>query len=91
MIPFITEAIWQQLARFGARRSLDETAQASEWIIRAPWPAARLADRDSAIEGQFAKFAAVLGALREIRSRQNLPPKAELSFQLQCDLAPSNS
>ncbi len=26
---------------------------------------------------------AVLGALREIRSRQNLPPKAELSFQLQ--------
>ena len=85
IVPFITEAIWQELAKFGKRRSLDETSDAARWIIRAVWPAARSNDRDPAIEKQFAKFAAVLGALREIRSRQNLPPKAELAFQLQCD------
>lgn len=84
-IPFITEAIWQELATFAKQRSLDETAVASQWLIRAPWPETRNQDRDPIIERQFAKFVAVLGALREIRSRQNLPPKAELSFQLQCD------
>ncbi len=83
MIPFITEAIWQELARFAKRRSLDEASDAGKWIIRTNWPVARLDDRDAQIEQQFAKFVAVLGALREIRSRQNLPPKAELSFQLQ--------
>ncbi|MCC6511339.1 MAG: valine--tRNA ligase [Pirellulaceae bacterium] len=87
MIPFITEAIWQELARFGKHRSLADTSEAVKWIIRAPWPTARSSDRDQQIEQQFARFAAVLGALREIRSRQNLPPKAELSFQLQCDAA----
>ncbi len=85
MTPFITEAIWQELARFGRRRSLDETTDAARWIIRAPWPSARANDQDAAIEKQFARFTAVLGALREIRSRQNLPPKAELTFQVQCD------
>lgn len=85
IIPFITEAIWQELAKFGKRRSLDESADAARWIVRAPWPATRLNDRNPLIEQQFAKFAAVLGALREIRSRQNLPPKSELAFQLQCD------
>lgn len=85
MIPFITEAIWQELARYAKRRSWDEHADACRFIIKAPWPAARANDRNSEIEQQFAKFVAVLGALREIRSRQNLPPKAELSFQVQCD------
>ncbi|MGN6134332.1 MAG: valine--tRNA ligase [Aureliella sp.] len=85
IVPFITEAIWQELARFGNRRSLDESVEAVPYIIRAPWPKPNAADRDEAIEKQFAKFVAVLGALREIRSRQNLPPKAELAFQLQCD------
>ncbi len=84
MIPFITEAIWQELARFAKRRSMDESADAGKWIISANWPAAKLEDQNAQIEQQFAKFVAVLGALREIRSRQNLPPKAELSFQLQC-------
>ena len=83
MIPFITEAIWQELAKFGKRRSLDESVDAGKWIIRANWPLAKLDDRDVKIEQQFSKFVAVLGALREIRSRQNLPPKAELTFQLQ--------
>ncbi len=84
IIPFITEAIWQELAKFASRRSLDENSDATKWIMRANWPQAKQDDRNEQIEQQFAKFVAVLGALREIRSRQNLPPKAELSFQLQC-------
>ncbi len=87
MMPFITEAIWQQLARFGTQREFGKTAQASPWLMKATWPEARLEFHSQQIESQFAKFVSVLGALREIRSRQNIPPKAELVFYVRCDAA----
>ena len=37
------------------------------------------------IEEQFADFQAVLGAVREIRQRQNIPPREEISFSVRCD------
>ncbi len=36
-------------------------------------------------KSQFQQFSAVLSALREIRSRQNIPPRQSISFSLQCD------
>ena len=39
------------------------------------------------IEAQFADFQAVLGAVREIRNRQNIPMKEELQFSVRCDAA----
>ena len=41
----------------------------------APWPAADVARQDDEIEARFALFQQVLGGLREVRSRQNIPPR----------------
>ena len=43
--------------------------------------------RNSLIEQQFAQFQAVLGAVREIRSRQSIPPRESIHFAVQCDTA----
>lgn len=84
-IPFITEAIWQQLANFGSRRTLNSDAVSTKWLMRTDWPAAETAHQDSLIESQFARFAAVVAALRELRSSQNIAPKDEVSFTISCD------
>ncbi len=85
MIPFITEAIWQQLARFGKVRTLCGTPEQQKWLMKASWPTANTDHQDTQIEQQFSRFVAVLGALREIRSRQNLAPKEEVTFTVACD------
>ncbi len=85
MIPFITEAIWQELARFGKVRTLEGDAEKQQWLMKAAWPSDNAEHQDAQIEQQFSRFVAVLGALREIRSRQNLPPKEEVTFTVACD------
>lgn len=85
MIPFITEAIWQELAKFGEVRCLDGVAQEQKWLMKSEWPDADAEAQDANIEQQFASFVAVLGALREIRSRQNIPPKEEVRFTVECE------
>ena len=89
MIPFITEAIWQELARFGAVRTLSGIAEEQPWLMRSTWPTPCIEHQDPQIEQQFSRFVAVLGALREIRSRQNIPPKEEVTFTVGCDAATS--
>lgn len=89
MIPFITEAIWQELARFGAVRTLSGTAEEQPWLMKSAWPAPCIEHQDPQIEQQFSRFVAVLGALREIRSRQNIPPKEEVTFTVGCDATTS--
>ncbi len=84
-IPFITEAIWQELARFGKIRNLDGQAESQKWLMKSNWPTANASHQNAQIEHQFSRFVAVLGALREIRSRQNIPPKEEVSFTVACD------
>ncbi|MCE9554169.1 MAG: hypothetical protein K8T91_12445, partial [Planctomycetes bacterium] len=56
-------------------------------IMIAPWPEANLKQQDPTIEARFARFQAVLGGLREIRSRQNIAPKAKMEFVGKCDAA----
>ncbi len=87
MTPFITEAIWQELARFGDVRTLDGSVESQKWLIRSAWPEGNPAHIDQVIEQQFSRFVTALGALREIRSRQNLPPKEEITFTISCDAA----
>ncbi|MFK7737891.1 MAG: valine--tRNA ligase [Pirellulaceae bacterium] len=80
MIPFITEAIWQELFLFGQVRTLDGQTQSSKWLMQSDWPEAELSHQDPQIEEQFSTFVAALGAIREIRSRQNIPPKEFVEF-----------
>jgi valyl-tRNA synthetase len=90
MMPFITEEIWQLLNKVAPVRGLTQGAHAPrspEWLITAPWPEADLKWQDREIESQFAVFQQALGAIREIRSRQNIPGKNPLEFAIKCDAA----
>ncbi len=90
IIPFVTEAIWQELSRFGTQRTLVGQEEQQKWLMKAAWPTATLEHQDVQIEQQFQRFAVVLGGLREIRSRQNIPPKEEVTFTVACDPQTAN-
>jgi len=85
MIPFLTEEVWQLLNRVALRRGLEAPQAAAESVIIAPWPAVDRDRRDPRIEARFARFQEVLRAVREIRSRQNVPPKKSIEFSVRCD------
>jgi valyl-tRNA synthetase len=85
MVPFITEEIWQLLNSIASPRGLERPAAPSPDLIVARWPAVHEERVDKKIEEQFALFHAALSALREIRSRQNIPPRKPISFSVQCD------
>jgi len=86
-IPFVTEEVWQLLAEVAPKRGLTKIEPAAESIIVAAWPQSDSAREDSRIEDQFTIFQEVLRAVREIRSRQNVPPKQQIEFSLRCDAA----
>ena len=85
MIPFITEEVWQLLGKVAPSRGPDDERPAAESIMIAPWPEVDQQRRDERIEARFRQFQAVLGALREIRSRQGIPPKTGVEFLVECD------
>ncbi len=85
-IPFITEEIWQLLSRAAPQRGYLTCETASESLIIAEWPDLPESWQQPEIEHQFSQFQHVLGAIREIRSAQNLPPKARIEFSVRCDL-----
>jgi valyl-tRNA synthetase len=87
VIPFVTEEVWQRLAQAAPQRGLHAIETAASSIVIAPWPQADEARRDPIIEAQFAHFQEVLRAIRDIRSRQNVPIKKEIEFSVRCDRA----
>ena len=89
MIPFLTEEVWQLLGSVASERGLASPLSplvvAAESICIAPWPEAEVSHIDPAIEKQFAKFQAVMSAVRNIRTENNIPPKEAVSFSVRCD------
>jgi valyl-tRNA synthetase len=85
MIPFLTEEVWSLLGQVARVRGLKAASPASEHIAIAPWPIPDLSRRNDTLERQFAIFQSVLGAIREIRSRQGIAPKESVEFTVACD------
>ncbi len=85
MMPFLTERVWQLLGTIAPRRGIGELSESSPSLVIAPWPHADSLRRNEELEAQFATFREVLGALREIRSRQGIPPRESISFCVRCD------
>jgi valyl-tRNA synthetase len=85
MIPFLTEDVWQRLGAVAPDRGIDVVDSAAESIMRAPWPESDPARQDAGIEAQFARFQEVLRAVRDIRARQGVAPRAPLKFSVRCD------
>ena len=84
-VPFVTEEVWQLLGEYAPRRGLAEPAAAAESVMIAPWPEVDAARVDAEIEARFARFQEVLRAVRDIRARQNVPPREEIAFVVRCD------
>jgi valyl-tRNA synthetase len=53
----------------------------------APWPECDPARQDAQIEARFARFQEVLRAVRDIRGRQNVPPRKPIEFLVRSDAA----
>jgi valyl-tRNA synthetase len=64
VMPFVTEELWQHL----------RPSDAGPSIMKAPWPKAAKKLTDDEAEAQFARFAAVVGAIRTMRAELNVPP-----------------
>jgi valyl-tRNA synthetase len=100
MMPFLTEEVWQLLAKVAPSRGLNQHEPSpspspqgrgsAESVCVAPWPSADTARQDTRIEQQFADFQAVLGAVREIRQSQNIPQREDLTFAVRCAGATAN-
>ena len=79
IMPFVTEEIWQHLREaVGDRRMPWDAAELSATIMLARWPEPPETWSDPQTEEQFGTFLAVVGAIREIRARQNMPPKTRV-------------
>ena len=79
IMPFVTEEIWQHLREAaGSRRMPWDQAGLTDSIMIAPWPAPPAAWIDDQTETQFGTFLGVVGAIREIRARQNVPPRTKV-------------
>ena len=82
IMPFVTEEIWQVLKGIAPQRGFDEPVSAADHLYTASWPLIDARWQDDQIEVQFALFQRALGAVREIRARQNLAPKKEIEFSI---------
>ena len=84
MIPFLTEDVWQRLNSLAPERGIDEPRPAADSVMIAPWPECDPMRQDPEIEAQFARFQEVLRAVRDIRARQNVPPRTTIKFSVRC-------
>lgn len=87
-MPFVTEEIWSHLAAVAPARGLESPTAASQFVMTAQWPTVDERDTgDPNIEKQFSVFREVLGAIRRIRSSQNIPPRDTVPASVRCDEA----
>jgi valyl-tRNA synthetase len=86
-VPYITEEIWQLLNQAAPIRGVPHPHEAAGSVMVAAWPQVDTAHQDPDIEAQFATFQKVLGAVREIRSRQTIPAKTSVEFFVRADEA----
>lgn len=89
IMPFVTEEIWQHLREAAGWRRMpwdDPGGPLPESLMIARWPAPPAAWADRHTETQFGSFLAVVAAIREIRSRQNVPPRTRVTVAIRAPL-----
>ncbi|MFM8635210.1 MAG: valine--tRNA ligase [Planctomycetia bacterium] len=87
IMPFVTEEIWQHLRETVAGRRMPwDGGTLVESIMVAAWPTPPTAWIDARTEAQFGSFLGIVGAIREIRARQNVPPKTRVSVAIKAPL-----
>ncbi len=84
MIPFLTEEVWCLLGQIAPERGIEQLEPASPSVMVARWPESDAKRRDEQIEARFSRFQEVLRAVRDIRGRQNVPPRQDIEFSVRC-------
>jgi valyl-tRNA synthetase len=84
-VPFITEEIWHLLGQVCPRRGISQLYDHPPVLALASWPSGLESYQNTTIEQQFSTFQGTISAVREIRSRQNIPPKQEIEFSVRCE------
>jgi valyl-tRNA synthetase len=94
IMPFVTEELWQHLREAAGSRRMpwdataeDPAAVPAESVMIARWPAPPAAWIDAESEERFGTFLAIVAAIREIRARQNVPPKTVVTVVIKADHA----
>jgi valyl-tRNA synthetase len=83
IMPFVTEEIWQHLRETAAGRRMPwDAAPPPASIMVAAWPQPAAAWIDPRTEAQFGSFLALVAAIREIRARQNVPPRTRVKVAI---------
>ena len=83
VMPFVTEEIWQNLAKEHGLRSYPwDTDTIPRSIMVAAWPRPPISWQDAETENQFQTFLEIVTAIRETRSRQNIPPRQAIDVTL---------
>jgi len=85
IMPFVTEEIWQHLREAaGSRRLPWDKGPVAESVMVAQWPTPSAGWQDAETEARFGSFLAVVGGIREIRARQNVPPRKTVEVAIRC-------
>jgi valyl-tRNA synthetase len=83
IMPFVTEEIWQHLREAAGRRRMPwDNGDLAPSIMVARWPEPQQEWIDDRTEKQFGTFLGVVAAIREIRSRQNVPPRTKVKVAI---------
>ena len=83
IMPFVTEEIWQHLSKEYQKRSTPWDKEPLPLsIMLAAWPTPPDSWQDRTTETQFRTFLQVVAAVREIRSRQNVPPRTSVDITI---------
>ncbi len=79
-IPFITEGIYQKLNELAPVRELRGIASggAAAALVVAPWPESMATMKDPQVEAHIQVVQDVVRAIRDIRSKYNIPPSTKL-------------
>ncbi|MCU0913632.1 MAG: valine--tRNA ligase [Planctomycetes bacterium] len=88
-LPFITEGIYQKLNELVPGRGLAGIAAAAPApaLAVAPWPGALPALRNPQVEEQIRWVQDVVRAIRDLRSKYNLPPSQKLAVSINAPAA----
>jgi valyl-tRNA synthetase len=81
-VPYLTEAIWEQLNAQAPVRGLDMPLPVTELLLHAPWPAANPVWHNTAVETRMAFLQEVIRAIRDLRSRYTISPHTRLQAQI---------
>ena len=84
IMPYVTEEIWAVLNDCAPVRGIVDQQTPAQFACVAQWPELPKEWQNGEVESQFAVFQDVLRGIREIRSRQNVPPKNTVQFALKC-------